>query len=285
MYNKIIDNLYENSDIIDLKDEEKIVFISDCHRGDGSFKDSLMSNYNAYKGALRYYLKNNFKLVEIGDGDELWRNKDFGYIGYYYSEIFELLFEFKKKNSLYIFWGNHDIIKKYKNKFMKIIDRSKGEGFYDILKNLYGDIIFYESLKFKRKDEIFLVFHGHQVDIINSYLWIVSRFLLRNVWARFESLGIKTPTLPAKNAFKRKRVDKRIQRWCKINDKKIIAGHTHKTRLGNSEKGYYFNDGCCVYPNHLTTIEYIDGKFNLIKWYLDLAEDDRIILSRKEISY
>ena len=72
MYTKIIDELYKKAETITLEGKDKVVFISDCHRGDGSYKDPLMNNYNTYKGALKYYLRNNFKLVEIGDGDDLW---------------------------------------------------------------------------------------------------------------------------------------------------------------------------------------------------------------------
>lgn len=285
MYTKIIDELYKKAETITLEDKDKVVFISDCHRGDGSYKDPLMSNYNTYKGALKYYLKNNFKLVEIGDGDDLWRNKDYGYIGYYYEEIFEILLKFKKEHRLYLFWGNHDIIKKYKQEFLNLLDISKEEKFYKILKDLYGDVNFYEALKFHRKGDEFFVFHGHQIDKINSNFWRISCFLLRNVWARVESIGIKTPTLPAQNIARRKVVDKRILNWSIKNNKKVIAGHTHKARLGNHESGYYYNDGCCVYPNHITTIEYIEGKLNLIKWYLDLGDDGKIILTRKIINY
>lgn len=285
MYSRILDKLVSRAKDVYLHEDDKVVFISDCHRGDGSYKDPLMQNLTIYKGALKYYLKSNFKLVEIGDGDDLWRNKDYRYIGYYYQDIYELLLEFKKKNSLYLFFGNHDIVKKYKKKFIKIINKSKGERFYKILKNLYEDLDFYEVAKFNRKDQEIFVFHGHQVDIMNSSFWRLSRFLVRNIWTPIESIGIKVPTSPSVNLNKAMNVDKVLLEWSKRNNKKIIAGHTHRSRLGSIDRGEYYNDGCCIYPNEITTIEYINGELKLIQWYLDIGEDDKIILTRKEIIY
>jgi hypothetical protein len=64
---KYLDKVFNQCKEIDFNSNSKIVFISDCHRGDGSFKDSLLPNGNIYLTALRYYYNNNFTYIEIGD--------------------------------------------------------------------------------------------------------------------------------------------------------------------------------------------------------------------------
>ncbi|MBL4931116.1 MULTISPECIES: metallophosphoesterase [Clostridium] len=283
MYNKRLDNLCCNSKIVELKPRDKFVFISDCHRGDGSYRDSLIQNYNIYKGALNYYLKNKFKLIEIGDGDELWENKDFRDIGFVYKDIFEILLKFKKRNDLYLIWGNHDMIKKNKKRLTKIINFSKNEAFYKVLMDLYGEGDICEGIKLTNGENEYLVIHGHQVDFFNSDLWLLSRFLLRSVWSKLQNFGIKTPISPARNISKRNKIDSRIIEWCTKNNKRIIAGHTHSSRISDLKTGEYYNDGCCVFPNHITTLEYENQRFKLIKWTLDIELDNRIVLSRKEL--
>ena len=57
MSNKKLLNLYKTSSIVKFKREDKIVIISDIHRGDGSYSDSLIGNKNIYLSALNYYYK------------------------------------------------------------------------------------------------------------------------------------------------------------------------------------------------------------------------------------
>ena len=54
MSNKKLLNLYKTSSIVKFKREDKIVIISDIHRGDGSYSDSLIGNKNIYLSALNY---------------------------------------------------------------------------------------------------------------------------------------------------------------------------------------------------------------------------------------
>ena len=66
---KELENIYENGFTLDFDDDSKIVFISDVHRGDGTYSDSFLPNRNIYITALKYYLKNDYKLeMEINYG-------------------------------------------------------------------------------------------------------------------------------------------------------------------------------------------------------------------------
>ncbi|WP_052314801.1 hypothetical protein [Clostridium senegalense] len=99
---------------IDINNKSKFVFISDCHRGDGTWKDDLLPNSNIYMAALKYYYKKDFSYVEVGDGDELWKVSKIGTIYEIHPEIFKILLKFKNKDKLYMIVGNHDKIKKVK---------------------------------------------------------------------------------------------------------------------------------------------------------------------------
>ena len=105
--NKLL-KLYNISDRIPFDRESKIVVISDVHRGDGSYADSLMSNKNIYVAALNYYYKEGYTLIEAGDGDELWKNKWYRDISYNYRDVFQILNKFNKLGRLHMLYGNHD---------------------------------------------------------------------------------------------------------------------------------------------------------------------------------
>ena len=90
MSKKDLSRLYDNAFTIPFNDEDKIVFKSDVHRGDGTYYDALLNNRNIYLTALRYYLRNNFIYVDVGDGDELWKNRDFTEIAYAYESVFRV---------------------------------------------------------------------------------------------------------------------------------------------------------------------------------------------------
>ena len=115
MSKKDLTRLFDNAFTIPFDDEDKIVFMSDVHRGDGTYYDALLNNRNIYLTALRYYLRNNFTYVEVGDGDELWKNRDFTEIAYAYESVFRVFNKFSKKDRIFIIYGNHDIIKSKKN--------------------------------------------------------------------------------------------------------------------------------------------------------------------------
>ena len=59
---KQLNYLYENSKEVNLITVDNIVFMSDIHRGDGTFYDSFLPNKNIYKAALSYYYKKELYL-------------------------------------------------------------------------------------------------------------------------------------------------------------------------------------------------------------------------------
>lgn len=281
--------LYENAKEINIDNGSSIVFISDIHRGDGTYSDSLIANKNIYKTALSYYYRRGFTYVEVGDGDELWKNSNYSDIAYVYNDVFKILNKFKEENRLYLIYGNHDIIKSKESfyidqlKTLKKIGVRYGNSFLKLIK----DVEFYEGLNFRYipLNEKFLVTHGHQADFINYKLWKESRFLVRYIWKFLNGIaGFKDPTSPAKNNKKGNTIDKKLEKWSKENSKMIICGHTHNSRMPEVKEGAYFNDGCCVLPFAMTTIEIEASNISLVKWNIDSEENGILRVKRKVIS-
>lgn len=276
---KKIDRIFKNSKKVEIDDSTKIVIMSDCHRGIKNNEDNFNKNQTIYNSALQYYYKNDFIYIELGDGDEMWEVKKYEEIVENYIETFKKLKKFHDKGNLFMIYGNHDIVKRkpaiMKKYFYEYENKSTREK-SDLLPNLSVS----ESLVLKYKNhDIFLV-HGHQVDTFNSTFWPISRFLVRYIWKKIESIGVKDPTSAAKNYKVKSKVEKKLQKWSEDNNKILIAGHTHRPifpQIGNS---LYFNDGSCVHPNGVTAIEIEEGKISLVKWSFDVNEFNQIIVKR-----
>ncbi|WP_294172627.1 metallophosphoesterase [uncultured Clostridium sp.] len=289
MSEKELKDIYNNGFTLEFNNDSKIVLISDVHRGDGTYADSLLPNRNIYITALKYYLKNNYTYIEVGDGDELWKNKNFNEIAYFYDDIYKLFNKFKSKNDIYCIYGNHDFIKKQKNfikkqeKSLRKIGANYGEEFIKFINNneYYAGI----NLLYKPLQEKILVTHGHQIDLCNNEIWKVNEFLVRYIWRFLNGVaGFKDPTRSAKSKTKRSRVDIKLQNWARDNCTMIICGHTHNSRFPDLYDPPYFNDGCCVYPVSITAIEIEKGKIELVKWIIDAQDTGSLWVTRKIIA-
>lgn len=285
---KELNQLAENGYVVDFDDDSKFVFISDVHRGDGTSFDSLLPNENIYLTALKYYFKNNFTYVEVGDGDELWKNVNFNEIAYIYEDVFKVLNKYNEDNRLYMIYGNHDIIKKNKNfkvkqeKALRKIGANYGKEFLKLISN----INFYSGINFNYipLNEKFLVTHGHQLDFINCELYVISRFLVRYIWKFLSGVfGFKDPTSSAKSKTKRSRIDIELQNWTRDNYNMLLCGHTHNSRFPELYEPPYFNDGCCVLPYAITAIEIENGNITLVKWSVDATDSGVLWVKRKII--
>lgn len=286
---KELDYIYENGFTLNFDDESKIVFISDVHRGDGTYSDSLLPNRNIYITALKYYLKNDYTYIEVGDGDELWKNKNYNEIAYCYDDVFKIFNKFRKKENIYCIYGNHDFIKKQQNfkvkqeKALRKIGADYGEEFIKFI----NETKFYPGINmmYTPIQEKFLVIHGNQLDFCNNEIWKINEFLVRYIWRFLNGVaGFKDPTRSAKSKTKRSRVDIELESWARENCTMILCGHTHNSRFPGVYDPPYFNDGCCVYPYSITAIEIEKGKIRLVKWGIDAQDTGSLWVTRKIIA-
>ncbi len=283
-----LDFLYDNAKTIKFDDDSKLVFISDVHRGDGSYADSLLPNRNIYITALKYYLKNKYMYIEVGDGDELWKNRNCKEIAYFYEDIFKVLNKYKDNSDIYLLYGNHDYYKKnakFKAKEISILNRF-GENYSQEFIELLDKIEFYPGINclYTPLNEKFLVTHGHQLDFFNNELLFISRFLVRYIWKFMNGVaGFKDSNGSARVRKKRSRIDNKLQSWARDNNKMIICGHTHNSRFPNYYEPPYFNDGCCTMPYGMTAIEIENGEILLVKWSIEVKENGVLCVQRKII--
>jgi predicted phosphodiesterase len=276
-----LSQIYASSQVVPVSDASKIVLMSDCHRGDGSWADDLLRNQNVYNGALSHYFDNGFTYIEIGDGDELWENSNFSDIVEAHKDSLYLLAKFHEHKRLYMMYGNHDIVKKD-----KAFVRDNLCCYYSArLKKslpLFVNINIHEGLILRHEKtgrDIFLV-HGHQVDCLNSRLWKLARFLVHHLWKPLEALGVNDPTSAAKNNKKATKVGSRLTRWCEEQNRMLIAGHTHRPVFPEPGGSLYFNDGSCVHPRCITAIEIEQGGISLVKWCVGIMQGGALYVKR-----
>jgi UDP-2,3-diacylglucosamine pyrophosphatase LpxH len=285
MLKKRLNKLLEKSETIPIDDNSKLVFFSDCHRGVGGGADDFAHNQLICIAALKHYLKEGFTYIELGDGDELWENKDFERIKATYRTIFQIFDEFQKDGRFYFIWGNHNrrwkSNRKFQKQFKSVID-PKTRNKKQILENVRSHESLVLVYKNDERKKILLV-HGHQGELLNDTCWWIGRYFVRNVWKVLQVfVGIPDPTSPARNYHKQKKSDIKYQKWVKQSGIPIIIGHTHKSVFSPKDDISYFNDGSCVHPRCVTGIEIDRGEIKLIKWFFDLGNNNTLIINRKE---
>jgi len=282
---KHISKVFETAEQITFDDSSRIVLMSDCHRGDGSWADDFSRNQNLYFAALTHYYKEKYTYIEIGDGDELWENSRFSDIKQMHSDVFWLLSKFYNEGRLYLIFGNHDMVKKDKRFVKKNLYQ-----YYNEPKRRYNplfiNIKFHEGLVLRHKttgDKIFLI-HGHQVDCLNYRLWKLARFLVRYLWRPLTTFGVNDPTRAAKNYDKKEAVEKILTKWVTREKHMLIAGHTHRPMFPEVGEPTYFNDGSCVHPRCITAIEISEGQILLVKWNVKTKNDGTLFIGREVLA-
>lgn len=284
-YRKRLDNAFVHAKCLKLLPCSKYVLVSDCHRGVGANYDNFLKNQNLYYAAMEHYYKKGFSYIELGDGDELWENRNFAQISEIHSAVFGLLSEFYAHNRFHSIYGNHDICKKY-----AVFGAKKCCQYYcdstACHAPLFPGITFPESIILQNCEggpDLYLA-HGHQADCLNSTLWKLSRFLVRYVWRPLEGVGFLDPTSAAKNYTRKKETEKRLSHWCETNGRILITGHTHRPRLPLPVETPYLNTGSCVHPRCITVIEIEHMALTLVKWTYMTRSDFSLVIGRSVLA-
>jgi len=108
--------------------------------------------------------------------------------------------------------------------------------------------------------------------------WWFSTFFVGNFWKFFQLGGAKDPTSPAKNFKKREKIEKKLINWVGKNKQMLIAGHTNRSLFPVPGEPPYFNTGSCVHPRCIVGIEIEKGKIALVKWHIDVKQNNKGIL-------
>jgi UDP-2,3-diacylglucosamine pyrophosphatase LpxH len=260
-----LDQVLYQAVIIPFDDSARFVFFSDCHRGDKSPADAFAANSALFVHALAYYESQGFAYVEVGDGDELWKNRRIDVVQRAHGPVFELLHRLHSKGRLHLIVGNHDI--------------QSGDG----QRLEKGGLVAVEGLRLRhvKTGRDILVTHGHQADLCSDTLSPLSRILVRNVWRSLQLLGVGrgspqalaaegVPFSPSSTTgwlcHKRERIERRIQTWLRQRRQMMICGHTHRARLPDDADTPYFNCGSCTSQGYMTGLELVDGCLSLVRW-------------------
>lgn len=263
----------------------RYVLVSDCHRGIGNASDNFLKNQHLYFAALKHYYQAGYTYIELGDGDELWENRDMESIIRIHGNVFWLFSLFYQQNRLYLLFGNHDIIKKKRH----YIDKHCNTYFCTEMQcdmPLFPDLTFHEGLILRSIDEpnnaIYLT-HGHQASLLNSTFWQLSQFFVRYLWCPLENFGVLDPTSAAKNYSVKNKCEIRLQHWAEKQDTILITGHTHRPVLPETPSHYY-NTGSCVHPRCITCIEVENCKLTLVKWSMTARADGTLYVAREVLA-
>lgn len=281
--------------------EIKMVVFSDHHRGMRDDADDFVQCESTYKQALSYYLSVNYKLLLLGDVEELWENP-LSQFNDQYEDVQKLERDFFLKDRLIRIWGNHDDFWREK----AIFNRYQGKYFKGL--TVHESLIVEVSDDGREIGEIVFL-HGHQGDLASDRFATISRFLVRWLWRPWQKItGAKLSTA-SRNLERRSRTDELLYEWVKRRERAIlIAGHTHQAvfsssshidyleellrnsediqeqaqivsemnrvrasqthvKVGGDRQTCYFNSGCCSFEDgDITGLEIDNGQIRLIKW-------------------
>lgn len=280
---KRIQKAYDGAVHLPLDECSRYVLISDCHRGTGTVYDNFLKNRHLYLAALEYYYRRNFFYIELGDGEELWENRDKNQIQTYHEDVYSMLCRFKQQGRLLRLFGNHNMELKEKQKKGREPAENDRRGCSHCENFLKGDLKESVLLENCSGGRDICLLHGHQADFFNSVLWKLSRFLVRYLWKPLEHFGVNDPTSAAKNFKKQSRYERCLAEWAKDKDMYLAAGHSHRPALPG-EGGLYINTGSCVHPSGITAVEIENMKMTLVKWQMSTRPDMTLFVERVVIA-
>lgn len=289
-YYSRLQKAFEGAYKLPLNLNSKYVLISDCHRGIGTSNDNFLKNQTLYVAALQHYFRTGYTYLELGDGDELWENRNLEQIIEVHNDIYRLLSLFHSCKRLYLLYGNHDIVKKdthYTFKCYSTYPCCCPNNPHLAKQPLLPDIKFYEAIILENTTapeakSIYLT-HGHQSDLFNSTLWRFTRFLVRYIWEPLEHFGVLDPTSAAKNYTRKKKTEQRLHHFAQKEGHILITGHTHRPLLSETDLSYC-NCGSCVHPYNITCLEIERMQISLVKWTLSVRADMSLQVIREILS-
>ncbi|WP_313129780.1 metallophosphoesterase [Anaerocolumna sp.] len=278
---KRLTDAYKKARVEYFDKDSKYIFFSDIHRGDDSVSDEFARNQNVLLHALDYYYNKGYTYVEVGDGDELWEYKEFRYIRLAHSDIFTVIKKYFDANRLTMIYGNHNIYLKSKTYVKKNFFQFYDEYTQD-MHELFNGLNPQEALLLKNKEsgQEILIVHGHQGDLMNDQLWFVSMLTLRYFWRFMHVVGFHNPSSPARNHFKRHKIEKNYKKWIRRHKMMLICGHTHRPKFPKRKELPYFNTGCCIHTRGINGIEIANGKIMMVDWRIRADKDGALHVIR-----
>lgn len=222
---KQLDDLWKDKgDVLTLPTKNvRYVLMSDMHMGNGDASDDFKDNEGAVNRALKYYCDNNYKLILLGDVEELWQFTLDEVINRYGNTIYKTIKKFGD-NKVYRIFGNHDIDWKIN---------------YDPIRNKTSNPYkAYEAIKLMDAEGTprILLVHGHQGTVDSDKMSWISRPIVKAYGRGIEPMikvdqATPAPRSPILQTFERERYQ-----WAKKNRLIIICGHSHRAFFDSKSK-------------------------------------------------
>lgn len=278
-------SVFQNADRIVFDNQSRLIFFSDIHRGDNTWADEFAQNQAIYAYALDYYLNAGFTYIEVGDGDELMKNRRAQHIHTAHAGVFNTLRKFHAQRRFFYIHGNHDIQYRQQEYSSRHLHYTYNH-YQDELEPLFPEIKIHEGLVLVHRQSGGTIFvtHGHQGEYFNDRFWKISQLLLRYLWRPLQLLGIQNPCRVSSNAERRKDIELQLLSWIKENRQPLLCGHTHCAHLPRTNQLPYFNTGSCVQPRLITGIEIDRGAILLVRWRVKPGANGALFVQREVIS-
>ncbi len=273
--------IFQTAPRISFNNQSRLIFFSDTHRGDSSWADDFVPNEILFHHALQHYYAQGYTYVEVGDGDELLKNRHFPDIREAHHSIFNLLKGFHREGRLHLIFGNHDISRADPAVVARDLHYTTDAHTGQRTPFLPG-IEVHEGLVFRHAETggEFFVLHGHQADFWEIYLKNFVQFLIRRLWRPFQLLGIHDPTSASQNIQKRGKIEEVLTRWVTDQHLPLICGHTHRAVYPVNGNPPYFNTGGCTNPRWITGLEIDRGLIMLVRWRIQPTSDGVLRVQR-----
>jgi UDP-2,3-diacylglucosamine pyrophosphatase LpxH len=193
------------------------VLISDLHLGNGGGADDFRRNESTLAAALDHYHAGGYRLILLGDTEELWQFDIHEIRAKYDASIYARIQGFAP-DRLHRVFGNHDI--------------DWGSPIDPVLPPPSRTLGAPEGIKLTddRGRPRILLAHGHQGTYLSDYKSWSSRFLVRlgrKVEPLLRKLGLwrnpSIPKTPVTKDFERIRYA-----WAKTHHVMLICGHSHR---------------------------------------------------------
>lgn len=243
-----LSQVLEDAVTIPFDDSSKFVLFSDQHRGNGGPGDSFLPNAELFLSALGDYLRRGFSYIEVGDGDELWKDWPFEEIRHAHHKIFELMHELERADRLQLILGNHDLT-----------ERTRGQADKDGIQAREGVI-----LKHEPSGQRIFVVHGHQADILCDPMYFFARRAARFGYRLRDRLRKWRPL--EQLHYEMGKLEHRIISWINARSQFVICGHTHRPWFPMNGGPPYYNTGSCLVPGRITGLEIQYGQIVPIQW-------------------
>jgi UDP-2,3-diacylglucosamine pyrophosphatase LpxH len=302
-------------------DDLRLVVFSDHHRGTGDRADDFRKCRKIYHAALGYYDSLEYRLLLLGDVEELWERLLISVIREYQSTL-DLERRFFEAGRGVRFLGNHDEPLELPWNRSQIEKHIAGTALFDALR--------IEVMEGEKRLGDLLFAHGHQGVL---YTWF-HRFVVRRLWAPLQRLTGLGLGVPSSDHSLRQTHERAIYDWAVSREQALllVCGHTHhpvfmstaweqtircqlenlknaaadreaiarkqaelqwvmtdlaerKSSLPDGARPCYFNSGCCSFSDgDITGLEISDRKIRLVRWSGSRGHPQRIIMREANLA-